>query len=100
MGELMTHESAEYWDKIRHALDKLVEAFVYHPDVTLIDAGYAPAEQGGNGEKVVLRIHVRERWLRARPEERTAFPAQVDGIPVVVMPAGDIRPETRSSTYR
>jgi hypothetical protein len=36
---------------------------------------------------------VRARWMSASPEERPAFPAQVDGIPVVVM-FGDYTIET------
>jgi len=80
----MSQENAEFWKKARRARDKLVDQFIYHPDVNLIDIGFAPERSEGT-EEIVLRIHVKERWMKARPEERVAFPEQVDGIPVVVM---------------
>jgi hypothetical protein len=89
----MSQKNSEFWNRARRVRDKLVEQFIDHPDVSLIDIGYAPAEQGEHTEEVVLRIHVREHWLKAKPEDRAAFPEQVDGIPVIVMP-GDYRPET------
>ena len=56
-----------------------------YPDVTNIDIGYAP-EQGESTETIVLRIHVNERWMQTRPQDRVGFPATVDEIPVVVIP--------------
>jgi hypothetical protein len=88
----MVQSDSEFWERARRALDKLVDQFLDHPDVSLIDVGYAPAEQGESSEEVVLRIHVGERWLKARPEERVVFPERVEGIPVVVIP-GDYRLE-------
>ena len=82
----MTEQETGFQGRAQRALDKLVERYIYDPDVTFIDAGYAPATQDETTEDIVLRIHVRERWLNARPEERTAFPEQVDGIPVIVLP--------------
>lgn len=92
----MPPEDSEFWTRIRQAQDKLVDQFIHHPDVSLIDIGYAP-EHKEMPKEVVLRIHVRERWMKAKPEERVAFPDQVDGIPVIVMP-GDYRLETGTST--
>mgnify|MGYP000866043103 CR=1 FL=1 len=91
----MTQQETEFQGRAQRALDKLVERYIYDPDVTFIDAGYAPATQDEATEDIVLRIHVRERWLNARPEERTAFPEQVDGIPVIVVPA-DFHLETNT----
>lgn len=88
----MSQESSEFWNRARRARDTLVEQFIAHPDVSLIDLGYAP-EGSERTEEVVLRIHVRERWMKAKPEERVAFPKQVDDIPVIVM-LGDYRLET------
>ncbi len=90
----MSQQDSEFWDKARRARDKLAAQFLDHPDVSLIDIGY-PIEQGQVGKEVVLRIHVRERWMKAKPEERTAFPAEVEGIPVIVM-FGDYKAEPRS----
>ena len=81
----MSQDSPEFWKRARRAREKLVDQFIYHPDVNLIDIGYAP-ERTESTEEIVLRIHVRERWMKDIPEERVAFPEQVDGIPVVVMP--------------
>ena len=82
----MTEQETGFQGRAQRALDKLVERYIYDPDVTFIDAGYAPATQDETTEDIVLRIHVRERWLNARPEERTAFPEQVDGVRVIVLP--------------
>jgi hypothetical protein len=73
------------WTRARQARDKLVDRYLAHPDVTLIGIGHAP-EGGEQAGQLVLRIHVRERWMNAKPEDRVAFPEQVDGIPVVVLP--------------
>ncbi|MFQ5473951.1 MAG: hypothetical protein ACE5FA_13865, partial [Dehalococcoidia bacterium] len=88
----MSQEDSEFWARARLARDKLVDQVLDHPDVSLIDIGYAP-ERDEETEEIVLRIHVRERWMKAEPEERVAFPEDVDGIPVIVM-LGDYRLET------
>jgi len=82
----MTEQDSEFWARINRARDKLAGRFLDHPDVSLIDIGY-PMEQGSiKGQEITLRIHVRERWVKANPEERVAFPEQVDGFPVAVVP--------------
>lgn len=88
----MSPRDSEFWRKARRARDKLVDQFLNHPDVSLIDIGYAP-KSGEETREIALRIHVRERWIKARPEERIAFPKQVDSIPVIVM-LGDYELET------
>lgn len=81
----MVERDSEFWARIGRARDKLADRFLDHPDVSLIDIGY-PLERGSIAEsEVMLRIHVRERWMKAKPEERVAFPEQIDGIPVTVM---------------
>jgi hypothetical protein len=71
----------------------LVDRFIHHPDVIGVDIGYA----ADCGEEYVLRIHVRERWFQASPETRVAFPDQVEGIPVVVIPGTVPRFEAESN---
>jgi len=88
----MSQEDSGFWNRARRARDKLADQFLDHPDVSLIDIGYAP-ERGEETEEIALRIHVRERWMKAKPEERVAFPKQVEGIPVVVM-LGEYQLET------
>ena len=91
----MSQEDSEFWARARLARDKLVDQFLDHPDVSLIDIGYDP-ERDEETEGVVLRIHVRERWIKAKPEERVDFPEQLDVIPVIVM-LGDYQLETNAS---
>jgi hypothetical protein len=81
----MSREDSVLWDRARRAQAKLVDRFIHHPDVSLIDLGYASGHSEETTE-IVLRIHVRERWMKADPEARVAFPDQVEGIPVVVIP--------------
>jgi hypothetical protein len=80
----MSQRDSEFWTKARRARDTLIDRFIHLPDVSGIDIGYGP-DRGEDAEEIVLRIHVRERWMKANPETRVTFPEQVDGIPVVVM---------------
>jgi len=77
--------------KLERARDKLVAKYIYHPDVTLIDIGY-PLADDQETKELVLRIHVRSRWMKSSSEQRTSFPEKVDGIPVIVM-SGDYKLE-------
>ena len=81
----MSPRDSEFWTRARRARDQLEEQYMHHPDVTLIDIGYAPDRAEGH-EEIALRIHVRYLWMEADPSERVAFPTEVDGIPVVVVP--------------
>jgi hypothetical protein len=81
----MSEEDSEFWIRARRARDKLVDQFLEHPDVSLIDIGYTMEGDETSEKEVVLRIHVQERWMKAKPDERVDFPDQLDGIPVVVM---------------
>jgi hypothetical protein len=82
----MSQEDAEFWKRAYQARDKLADQFLFHPDVSLIDIGreLKPREET---QDLVLRIHVRERWFKAETEKRLAFPAEIDGIRVIVMRA-------------
>jgi len=91
----MSQENSEFWNRAHRARDKLVDQFLDHPDVSLIDIGYAP-KPDTKTEEITLRIHVRGRWMEAMPDKRIAFPDQVDGIPVIVIP-GDYQLDTNSS---
>jgi hypothetical protein len=85
----MSQKNPEFWSRARRARDKLVDQFLDHPDVSLIDIGYDPDREGeGNAERIVLRVHVRRPLTR----EEVGLPAQIDGIPVRVM-VGDYRLE-------
>lgn len=93
----MPNHDAEFWNKARRARDKLVKQYIYHPDVSLIDIGYAPDQSDEHEETIALRIHVKESWLQAEPEERVDFPTIMDGIPVVVVPGDyDLSSDTLS----
>ncbi len=81
----MTRLDADFWSKARRARDTLVKLYIFHPDVTLIDIGYPP-KQDGVPETMVLRIHVKKRRINSKSRDGTSFPTSVDGIPVVVIP--------------
>jgi hypothetical protein len=72
--------------RVRQALDKLVERYIHHPNVSLIDMGFDPDPAGT--EQMVLRVHVRG----LNTEEALDLPQEVDGIPVRRV-SGDYRPE-------
>lgn len=80
----MLGRDSRFLTRARDARDKLVDRFIHHPDVSNIDIGFPPQGEK-SAEEIVLRIHVRERWTKAGPEKRVAFPKEVDGIPVIVM---------------
>jgi hypothetical protein len=73
----------------RQARDKLVSLLLDDPNVSLIDIGLDPEPAGGG--QVVLRVHLRR--LSDRPA--TSIPADVDGIPVIVL-GGDYQIEDLS----
>jgi hypothetical protein len=77
--------------RLERARDKLVSQYIYHPDVTLIDIGF-PLEDNRETKESVLRIHVKDRWMKSSSVQRTAFPKEVDGIPVIVI-LGDYKLE-------
>jgi hypothetical protein len=87
----MSQRDSEFWTKARRARDKLIDRFIDHPDIMGVDIGYPP-DWDGKPEEMVLRIHVRGSWMEAKPDQRVAFPEQVDGIPVIHM-LGDYRLE-------
>lgn len=85
----MENFSPEFLKKATRARDQLIEQYMHDPDVTMIDVGYDP-EKEKTAENAVLRIHVRQRWMNASSDKRTAFPKEVDGIRVIVLP-GEFR---------
>ena len=89
----MTEEGIEFWNRARLARDKLAQQYLDHPDVQLIDIGYAEAGEG-DLPRIALRIHVGDRWRRAASTERISLPSEIDGIPVVIVESGDYRLET------
>jgi hypothetical protein len=78
----MAQRNSEFWARARRARDKLIDRYIHHPDVNGIDIGAAPE----GGDEIVLRIHVQERWVKANPKTRAAFPEEEEGIRVVVGP--------------
>jgi hypothetical protein len=81
----MSQRDSKFWIRARRARDKLIDRFIHHPDVIGIDIGYAP-DPAEETKELVLRIHVRDRWMKADPATRLAFPKQVDGVSVVMIP--------------
>ena len=79
----MTYDASNMGGALLAAQRKLIARFGNHPDVSMIDIGLDPADEQ-LPRKVVLRIHVRRRWMAAPVEQRVAFPSEIDGISVVV----------------
>lgn len=88
----MAATEGDRWEQLRAAQEKLVERYIRHPDVRLIDIGLPPPDSSVTAD-VVLRIHLRARWFAAHPKSRGPFPEKIDGIPVVLM-RGDYADET------
>ena len=72
----MSPEKSDNWIKARRAHDKLVEQFLDHPEVSLIDIGYQR-----ESKRIVLQVHLR----RQIPREIIGIPEEVEGIPVHVL---------------
>lgn len=87
----MASDDTVNWNRIREAQTQLVDQFINHPDVTLIDVGYE-ADPTHKQKSVVLRIHVRDEWFNIDPADRDNFPLAVNSIPVVIV-KGNYRPE-------
>jgi len=77
-------DNRSYLSKVYRAQDILVNNFLDLEEVNLIDIGH-PIKSNKMEKQIVLRIHVSENWINAKPEERIAFPEQVEGIPVIIM---------------
>lgn len=92
----MKAENSVFWTAIRRARDKLVDQYLDHPLVSLIDIGYVPQSKGDR--EIALRIHIRKhnQLLKTEVEKEIAFPEEIDGIPVIVI-AGNYRLENKES---
>lgn len=83
----MPQANSQIMKKARHARDLLVAQFIHNPEVVLIDIGFPPnMDERKKGNEIVVRIHVTEDWFKTSPEERLNFPAEIDGIRVLVIP--------------
>jgi len=85
----MSTEESEFWARARQAQSKLVDRFLDHPEVSLIDIGYDLDSKGKKvPNRIVLRVHVRFPSTR----EKLNFPLEINGIPVRVVVA-DYKPD-------
>ncbi|MGD8587109.1 MAG: hypothetical protein PVH65_06630 [Chloroflexota bacterium] len=92
----MTEQEPSIEERVRNARDKLAEQYLDHSAVALIDIGYAPEILGFAPQTIALRIHVREHWLQISSRDEIPFPAEVDGVPVILIP-GDYHLEDGNS---
>jgi hypothetical protein len=75
------------------AVTSLFTQFRHHPEIAHIDFGYRLIK-GRPAPEFALRLHVRRKeWEGAAPET-LGFPAEVEGIPVVLV-LGDYRAGAR-----
>jgi len=78
----MSSENPEFWKKAHLARNKLVDQFLNHPEVSLIDIGYDPnVKAQEKPDQIVLRVHVRS----TSTIEGLYIPSEIDGIPVRVV---------------
>ena len=85
----MSSQGSEFWARVRQAQSKLVNRFLSHPEVSLIDIGYDLDSKGKDApNRIVLRVHVRFPSTR----ERLNLPSEIDDIPVRVVVA-DYEPD-------
>ena len=68
----------KWWALATRARDKLTQLVMKNPDVRMIDIG---KDETGKSDTLVLRVHV-----RPGAESQVEVPADVDGIPVRVIP--------------
>jgi hypothetical protein len=80
----MASSNPDFLTQVRQAKDKLVQQFLGHADVTLIDIGYAKGSTQAK-QTPVLRIHVKSNQAAAKAKTEGTFPKEIDGIPVVVI---------------
>jgi hypothetical protein len=80
--------SKEFWIKVCQARDKLIDQFLLHPEVRLIDIGYDPCADKNAPGRIVLQIHLRRQASRRMLD----LPAEIDGIPIRVL-IGDYEAE-------
>jgi hypothetical protein len=85
----MTAQSQSWWVRAHHARDQLIDQFLSHPDVGMVDIGDDPQ---GISITPVLRIHLR-RTNAALPN----VPDEVAGIPVRLI-HGDYHIQGEGST--
>lgn len=71
--------------RLRAARDKLVQRWLSHPEVQLIDIGYPPGSAATTGVNapISLRIHIR---ADSDPQQ-LGLPQEIDGFPVVFIRA-------------
>ena len=83
MGITGSLQNSDQLIRAQQARDKLIQQFLNHPEVNLIDIGYDldSTQQQETPEHVVLRVHVRF------PSTRKAlnFPLEIDDVPVRVV---------------
>ena len=87
----MTYDASNLGGVLLAAQRKLIARFGNHPDVSMIDIGLDPNSEE-LPRRVVLRIHVRRRWMSAPAAQRLVFPSEIDGIPAIEI-SGDYGPE-------
>ncbi len=80
----MMQPDASSTESARKALDKLVQQYLRHPAVSLIDMGEDPEHwRGEPSSTIVLRLHVRP----GADLDAMHIPAEIDGIPVRIITA-------------
>ncbi len=77
--------NSDFLERVRRVRDKIAVQYLDSPGVSLIDIGYA-LKDGLRSNQIVVRVHVRKKWMVAGKHKQVRFPDQVDGIPVIIVP--------------
>lgn len=76
----MSTGEPDFWQRANQARQELSLRLSGRPEVSLVDLGLNPDDPAGS-EKIFLRVHLRQ----AADIHRLNLPAEVDGLPVIVI---------------
>jgi len=76
----MSTSKPDFWQHANQARQKLSLQLSGRPEVSLVDLGLNPKDSAGSKE-IFLRVHLRH----AVDIHRLNLPAEVDGLPVIVI---------------
>jgi endonuclease G len=71
-------------ETVQRAYEKALRAFGHRAEVTGVDIGYK-YQDGQRDDRVVLRVHLREKLARSLVDPAQLLPAEIDGVPLDVI---------------
>ncbi len=71
-------------ERIQRAYEKALRAFGHRAEVTGVDIGYK-YQDGRRDDRVVLRVHLREKLAPGLIDPAQLLPTEIDGVPLDVI---------------